>query len=995
MKEIHALEQSIRATGDEFVYVSQSQYIENKVADYVQKEEEPQRKEEAKDEDRIYEIALEKGLQVLSGLHQEDCDDYLDDIEYPGYPELTIVKKKETKEGCAPTEENNTSATPQPTTTTIGESQLPPPPPPPELLRGITENKPSTGCHAQVAMDVTGEVTKPVETQEVQGDKPATGLLEEMLQKGIVQGNSSNSQPKVVVTPNEREDASQNSQSEQSQDGSIQGMIVESVKAKEETRSKLSNILSFACETVGTDDELTTAPMKHEQEVPEPKKKTSQLDFLFASDADDIDVLDVLAESLDKKTQKVGVMSTKHEDTYENKVDQLLESKMERNKEVGQRRSATVDDLFSITPSKANSEAPVTRGTQQKTSLVDPLTGAFITERKEGLLPEMGIRKDEKEQTEAVVESSLTNQPPKSSKSKKRADVLFDDIDTTTPVAVSTDKNPKRSVEDLFEDSSITVNSSAVSEETPISGEPMPMGSDKHKSEGSQQKNVERKQSTEDVTKVPETGRKVEELFGDDTPAKNNKTVEQVFFESSVEKKKSSRKVDSLFEDDESKKEELPKHPRRVVDPLFDEKPKESADEHLIEQKRKVDPLITDDSKDIQQHESMESDKVAAQGRSRRTVDSLFAEPSTQPTSTTEEKGPSQNRPLKRTVDSLFSDEPLKPVEEEHSVEPNIKETQPESNTSKRQVDFLFDLDDNTKATSERKKKVDMLFDYEETPKTVASKRSVDSLFDDTGLEQQKRSSVILSTLDEKEEKTGVPKTKESRTVVDSLFDEEIPTKGVKGVVDTPIGDSGTSKKSEPTKRVVTGNKAIKSKLEGLIGAGPMVQPHRVHSTERSDEVPLIVENELKHDGTFSSRKNVRKPKNRRPITRQNPTNSIVQQHEAQHTEVSEETRNRILDFLDGKDVSLPVISESNTTDDGSLKQVPDISKEQKLEEIPQTVEAEGSQAEEAVADKRENTEGTEECSVESPKEDDYGLTTSKVVDSQRICEEYDFDSFF
>ncbi|GAB1227130.1 hypothetical protein ENUP19_0321G0001, partial [Entamoeba nuttalli] len=106
-KNINLLELQVRSTGDEFVYISQSQYLENKVAEYEIKEDDEKVSTEIKDieDDKLFEIALEKGLQMINGININEGKNFVDEIEYIGYPQLSKNQEQKQVNTTEPTQQ--------------------------------------------------------------------------------------------------------------------------------------------------------------------------------------------------------------------------------------------------------------------------------------------------------------------------------------------------------------------------------------------------------------------------------------------------------------------------------------------------------------------------------------------------------------------------------------------------------------------------------------------------------------------------------------------------------------------------------------------------------------------------------------------------------------------------------------------------------------------------------------------------------------------------
>ncbi|EDR29690.1 major antigen, putative [Entamoeba dispar SAW760] len=1005
-KNINLLELQVRSTGDKFVYISQSQYLENKVAEYEIKEDDKKRSTEIKDieDDKLFEIALEKGLQMINGININEGRNFVDEIEYIGYPQLS--KQQEHKQ-------ENTTESNQITTSVsqIGEIKTGEIPPPPPLHIDSTGN-PILSSSPRINSEKQEQEIQVI-SKEQQQDEETTkkiSIIEEIKQKGfrLPQPGDNIDSPTIISNPKieKKEETLNNkiheSEKKEEQIDDVTKLLIESKHKRETTSNKLSNILSFDDESVDFKTKTIEKKKEDSQKKVKEKKKKVEFENLF-DDKEDVDVLEILASSLDTK-KETKTNTTQHQDekkkTSEDFIDLLLEKKVEAKEKKPTKKNKKIDVLFN----DVNEELDFSQQNKTQTPI----------ERKEN------IQEEKKELTkmnlDPLFSDVIINQPE-----TKREEP------TTTPLSSEKKKEPKIQnnqskqeitkkeikVDNLFEDIGIQSNSqpTMTNQNKQISER-----KDKPKIDNlfgeytikSQENKVEKKTPTTD-----------DPLFGS-TVLKN---------EVKTEEESHKKTIDNLFEDDNTQEKKTenqtnqdkkgPNKQKKEIDDIFNiETPtKPSDNEKVTPQHQQNSKKIVDDLFEIESKTKDSTKKIQEPKQHHKIdIDNLFEEPKI-----ISDINNTKNKHKKTKIDDLFGDTKVEDTEQvstneikvkdllEGSQPKEVKKEETKKHGQTKKINDLFSLDDNSNPQEEKKKN---------KTKTI----QVDELFEDVN-------TTIKQTKQQEEKKD------QSKKKIENIFEEETKKQEIKiqgSKVSSKI-EALFSTKEEPKKKLVSDNETktekmtktqTKTKLEGIFGNKPImggptpIRPKPVEQKIEEDNEETI---EIRHDGKIS-RRTVSGPKGRR-----RPTMKKVQFDE--HTErlikeindnkIQENNKERIQDLLDGKEVKpiriddikkqediestkefhvLDKDKEEGTGDsDGFIIEDDQPSKIININSKENNIKENDTEHKEQIksGDTTIIDELFEEKEEDKTKEEDIIKKSEKPIDNSKICSEFDFDDFF
>ncbi|EMS10960.1 major antigen, putative [Entamoeba histolytica HM-3:IMSS] len=1027
-KNINLLELQVRSTGDEFVYISQSQYLENKVAEYEIKEDDEKVSTEIKDieDDKLFEIALEKGLQMINGININEGKNFVDEIEYIGYPQLSKNQEQNQENTTEPTQPTvsvssiptvSVSSIPTVSVSSIGEiktGEIPPPPP----LHMDSSGNPILSSSPRVSSEKQEQ-----ETQDEQTTKKIS-IIEEIKQRGFrlpqpgdKPGDKSDS-PTIIPKPKvesieeiKTEEPSNNKvhepEKKEEQTDDVTKLLIESKHKRETTSNKLSTILSFDDDNVDFKTKTIEKKKEDSQKKVKEKKKKVEFENLF-DDKEDVDILDVLASSLDTKketnTSTVQRLDEKKK-TPEDFIDLLLEKKVEEKEKKPAKKNRKIDVLFS----DVNEEPDVSQQSKNQTPIEkkeEPHKENIQEEKKEitekNLDPLFGdviIKQHEVQKEEPITTPSSSekkenlkpqNNQPKQEITKKeiKVDNLFEDIEIQSNSQLTVDKQKKQKserkekpkIDDLFGESTIK----------------------------SQENKTEKKASTTDP------------LFG------------STVLQNEVKKEESHQKViDNLFEDDKSlekkiesqtnqkPKKEPNQKPKKEIDDIFSiETPtKPSNNETVTSLHQQNSKKIVDDLFETEPKPKDSTKKTQEPKQYQKiAIDNLFEEPKV-----VSGISNTKSKHKKPEIDDLFGDTK---VEDAKQVPTNERKTKDLLESTQ-----VNDIKKEGEKKQEQTKKIDDLFTFddiskpkEETKKSKTKTTQVDDLFGDIN--------TTPTQPKQQEEKKDQPKKK-----IDNVFEAETKKQEVKAQgskVSSKI-EALFSTKEEPKKKPVSDNEIkaekmtktqTKTKLEGIFGNKPIMggpAPIRPKPVEQKNEESNEETIEIRHDGKIS-RRSVSGPKGRR-----RPTMKKIQFDE--HTErlmkeindnkTQENNKERIQDLLDGKEVK-PIRTDDikHQEVDESTKEVHVLDKEEKEDsgdsdgfviedDQPSSttnISAKENDIKENDTEHKEQVKSDDTTVIdeifESKEEDkkneeDIIKKSDKPIDNSKICSEFDFDDFF
>ncbi|EKE42125.1 hypothetical protein ENUP19_0146G0003 [Entamoeba nuttalli] len=1020
-KNINLLELQVRSTGDEFVYISQSQYLENKVAEYEIKEDDEKVSTEIKDieDDKLFEIALEKGLQMINGININEGKNFVDEIEYIGYPQLSKNQEQKQVNTTEPTQPTvSASSIPTVSVSSTGEiktGEIPPPPP----LHIDSSGNPILSSSPRVNSEKHEQETQVIseeQQKEQQQDEQTTkkiSIIEEIKQRGFrlpQPGDKKPDSPTNIPNPKvenieeiKTEEPPNNKvhepEKKEEQTDDVTKLLIESKHKRETTSNKLSTILSFDDDNVDFKTKTIEKKKEDSQKKVKEKKKKVEFENLF-DDKEDVDILEVLASSLDtKKETKTSTVQRLDEKkkTSEDFIDLLLEKKVEEKEKKPAKKNRKIDVLFSDvnedtdvsqqnknqTPIEKKEESHKENIQEEKKEVteknLDPLFGDVIIKQPEAQREEPTTIPSSSEKKENF---KPQNNQPKQEITKKeiKVDNLFEDIEIQSNSQLTVDKQKKQKseikekpkIDDLFGESTVK----------------------------SQENKTEKKTSTADP------------LFGSTIVKKE------------VKKEESHKKIiDNLFEDDKPLEKKIESQtnqkPKKEIDDIFSiETPTKLSNnetvtpQHQQNSKKIVDNLFETEPKPKDPPKKTQEPKQYQ----KKDIDNLFEEPKV-----VSGISNTKSKHKKPEIDDLFGDTK---VEDAKQVPTNERKTKDLLESTQ-----VNDIKKEGEKKQEQTKKIDDLFTFddiskpkEETKKSQTKTIQVDDLFGDIN---------TTPTQPKQQEE----KKNQSKKKIDNVFEAETKQQEVKAQgskVSSKI-EALFSTKEEPKKKPVSDSETkaekmtktqTKTKLEGIFGNKPIMggpAPIRPKPVEQKKEESNEETIEIRHDGKIS-RRSVSGPKGRR-----RPTMKKIQFDE--HTErlmkeinnnkIQESNKERIQDLLDGKEVK-PIRTDNikHQEDDELTKEVHVLDKEEKEDaedsdgfviedDQPSSttnISAKENDIKENDTEHKEQVKGDDTTVIEEvfeskeedkKNEEDIIKKSDKPIDNSKICSEFDFDDFF
>ncbi|KAL7715856.1 hypothetical protein QTN25_006555 [Entamoeba marina] len=705
--DILSLDVNIRCSGDQLIFLSQSQYLENRIAEDEQKNDAKVQSDiQDLESDRMYEIALQQGLNHMDNFSFQEGEDFVDDIEFIGFPEL-----------------KNTSSTPSFTTNTvlvsppsnehvINSSIIPPPPPPPALL---LDSNGEPLPHRKTQSKPHSETEKTSSSNEVVNNDNTnkTTIMESIKQQGFRLP-----QPGDDIKVSQEEEPTSTTPTTTKQQDEVTKMLHRSKTARESTSHKLSNILSLNNTESFESESLTTKSSTFSHE-----KKKSQFDELF-NDADDVDILDVLANSLEKKG-KIEEKDPLEEFLKKNEKDVLVEKKKSKPS------NNNIDALFDINESLNDKTKELVHSTK---------TSSF---EKQNIPPENDIH------------SSIgvnTNQIPVVQEQKKHLQkkVVIDDLFNLDEKVITTDNQNKES-----KDQKLTEDNSLVTELKSQDIKQQDVKQKDVKQKDVKQKDVkqtQKKQVESHIDKKQQTKSKLEGIFS------MNPTPKPSFIENK-EKREETKQNEKQDEDDLPRPEKGVFLSRRSVSrPKNRRKPtlkRQQLNNTIGDDSHNTQKSITEDTKIIVNEEvnvNIENDKLDSvvgeiKDEKKKEMDGRKQENETS-------KPQHVNTKKKFNVDDLFdigisvnSQQNTHDVDTQqntHDVDtqqlPLKKEIKQQSTTpstlqKKPIIDDLFGSDDDsfvfkkTENSQPEQPKSEQKEDTSKNPTTLRKKSTIDDLF--------------------------------------------------------------------------------------------------------------------------------------------------------------------------------------------------------------------------------------------------------------------------